>query len=454
MFGFDVNGSAQSDDAILWEVVEEHLDEAEYLLEMRPRCLSSSSYTLDELDVRVEQRLLAHIDGLVVGGTPVAERLLTPAICEDGAPAGKVTAAALALLSGMHADAALTRIVAALDDADPVRRTGLAQALRLAHEPRLPTLLARAVRTAQTAGTRAVLLQALAAHRTDPGPLLGDTLASEEPGLVVAGLEAVAALGRGDCVRAVDAHLGASDPRVRDAAIEAGLVLASRSAWQECQAIDARPLPSDARRILLTALLGHPERVRPYLDDPALRCDTIFALGFGGRAGDAVTLLSLLHADDDRVCKLAGEAFCTITGFTPPDPPPAPEPPAIEDDADADEAATLPPLEEDDLDADLVPDAVDELPLIDAVAAETWWRAHHGRFNDASRWLCGRIFDLDALRAELYGAPLRRRHALATALRIASGGRHTVATWAMARRQRTELAALASVRAGDLPNRL
>ena len=44
------------------------------------RCAVRSK--LHELRDRVEERLLAHLDGLVVGGSQVAQRLLMPALCE------------------------------------------------------------------------------------------------------------------------------------------------------------------------------------------------------------------------------------------------------------------------------------------------------------------------------------------------------------------------------------
>ena len=81
----------------LWDIVEEHLDEAEFLWEQWEHALLAPNYTLDELADGPEARLLAHLDGLVVGGPEVARRLLIPTLDEDVEPT-RVRAAALALL--------------------------------------------------------------------------------------------------------------------------------------------------------------------------------------------------------------------------------------------------------------------------------------------------------------------------------------------------------------------
>ena len=63
-------------DLILWDVIEEHFDEAEFLLEQWERALHSPGYTLTELGATLEQRPEAHLDGLLSAVRAVAEHLL------------------------------------------------------------------------------------------------------------------------------------------------------------------------------------------------------------------------------------------------------------------------------------------------------------------------------------------------------------------------------------------
>ena len=83
-------------------IYEEHLDEAAFLWEQWERSLGSSRHVLSEV-AEEEERLRAHLDGLVLGGRAVAEELLVLALESDEGP--RVTAAAFALLEGSEAAA-------------------------------------------------------------------------------------------------------------------------------------------------------------------------------------------------------------------------------------------------------------------------------------------------------------------------------------------------------------
>jgi len=97
---------------ILWEVVEEHLDEAEFLAEQWTAARRSPDYSLQELRDGPETRLLAHIDGLVLNGSVALERVTWPAIQGDNPT--MIAAAALAILESGD-----FRVLDALDEVDP-----------------------------------------------------------------------------------------------------------------------------------------------------------------------------------------------------------------------------------------------------------------------------------------------------------------------------------------------
>lgn len=103
--------AAPTEEEILWDVVEEHLDEAEFLAELWVGARLSASYSLDELDRGPEARLLGHVDGLVVSGPVALERVAWPVLADAKAEPYRVAAAALALL-----DAGDFRVLRALDD--------------------------------------------------------------------------------------------------------------------------------------------------------------------------------------------------------------------------------------------------------------------------------------------------------------------------------------------------
>ena len=111
----------------LWDIVEEHLDEAEFLWEQWEASLVAPNYVMREVEEGPEARLMAHIDGLVVNGPLVAERLLLPTITDIDAEPTRVRAAALALLQTPGAEG-FEAVFAELHSS-PAQRPELARAL-------------------------------------------------------------------------------------------------------------------------------------------------------------------------------------------------------------------------------------------------------------------------------------------------------------------------------------
>lgn len=64
--------SATADGVTLWDVVEEHIEEATFLYEVRQVSLTAPQSSLDQIRLGSEARLLAHLDALVVGGASCA----------------------------------------------------------------------------------------------------------------------------------------------------------------------------------------------------------------------------------------------------------------------------------------------------------------------------------------------------------------------------------------------
>ncbi|HEX3904694.1 MAG TPA: hypothetical protein VH853_17800, partial [Polyangia bacterium] len=118
--------------AVLWDVFEEHLDEATFLLQSWRTAVRSPRTSLTLLQKTVEPRLLAHLDALAVGGPPVADALLWPALGKESeAKAPAVAAIGSALLLGDDA-AERDRVVDALRTTElAMVRAGLIQAFEI-----------------------------------------------------------------------------------------------------------------------------------------------------------------------------------------------------------------------------------------------------------------------------------------------------------------------------------
>ena len=436
---------------ILWEVVERHFEEAEFLFEQWESALYSPVYTLDELARTLETRLLAHLDGLILGGRAVAERLLQPAL-EDEIDTEPATVAALALLESGNRDLWQEVVEEMIFNEDHDLRDAIARALMLFDAPHFDLALQDACEWARSPLEKSALLEVLAERRLDPGPLLESCLGT---GYVPLDRAVVRMAGRGvrrDLEVEVARQLRADDPSVRHAAIEAGLVFGFSSAWRECLDLACRSGSTGTSVLLHVALLGAPSDhavIYEKLDADETREAALWAAGFTGRLEAVERCLPFLESENTRVAKLAAEAIGAVTGLDiiglEADCPREPRRDGDSAEEENSEDEGLLPFEVDDLDADLVPDAVDELPLLDPRRVRDWLEVNRSRFLDEERYLSGSLHTPEALVAALHTAAMRRRHGLGLELFIRSGGQRHVDTRGFTNRQKRELDALADL---------
>ena len=452
-----------SDEAsIYWEVVEEHLDDAEFLWSQWERALASPAYTLAEVAEREEERLLANVDGLVTAlvtaGEAVRERLLLPALEADAG--SRRVAAAFALLASGDA-AAAEPVLRLLREGDAPLRASAERALGLAGyevgasprplgaawiEDALRAVLHDAAPSAQAAA-----LSALAFRRASPGATLTGLRGGDDPELLAAAFRSAAGWRDKVPPGLVVEGLVASEHAVRDEAITAGLTLGLPEAWAACQKLVRRghadTLAGDTPApLLFAATLGDARDVEPLAnatDAPGLRRAAVWALGYGGRVSAAETCLRLLG--DPDVGKLAGEAFAAITGL------PLEGRFLGEGGGPRRRRRSRLPFATEKLDAG--PGARlrrMRCRCSDPVAVEAWWGERRSRFERGKRYLGGAPWGRESVLAALARGPMRRRRWLAVEVAIRTRGRVQVETRALTARQRAELAAAESIAAGEL----
>lgn len=406
----------------LWDIVEEHLEEAEFLWEQWEASLVAPNYVLREVEDGPEGRLLAHLDGLVVNGPLVAERLLLPTIADVDAEPTRVSAAALALLQ-TPGDAGFDAVFSELHGS-PAQRPELVRALECCEltplYPRLGGLLA-----AEDADLRHAAARVLAYHGEALIEVVPGLLASERAVDRALGLRMVPRFAEGGRHRhAVLAALASEDPELRDVALTSGALLDLPQAWGCARDLVSAMDPGAGQALLLLALRGDPADMpglAAAVGDEALRGSALWALGFLG-TGAAVEL-ALPWLEDAACARLAGEVVAAITGLD------------LEDE-------NLTRVAEEDEALEHRPE--DDLPLPDAMGVLVWWRRQRGNFADDRRYLGGKSRDEVALRGALHEGPMRRRaaHLLALQFGAGPGCGPRLETTAPSRRQWRELAAL------------
>ncbi len=249
---------------VLWDVVEEHLDEGGFLWERWERALGTPLLRPAQVAARIEERLFANLDGLAVSSA--IELILRPAL--GARNAGIVAAAASALLAQPEG---LAPVLDALRSADGPRRDAVVRALALSRRPRLERDLLAMLRD-ENPSLAAAALEALAFRRIDVGSALLQLLGAQPPELQAGALRAARASSQP--VRAqVERACASRVARIQEAAIETGLLLGFRSAYLACQRLADSGEPGSGLALAALAIGGDPAdlpRIEGALEKPAL----------------------------------------------------------------------------------------------------------------------------------------------------------------------------------------
>ncbi len=402
---------------VLWDVIDDHLDEAEFLTEQWLLAARSPRFNMALLQSSLESRLEAHLDALAVGGAAVADEVLWTSITE--APLGqegRFAACGMALLAD-RAPASVDRAIQGLVTASkPKVRNGLQKALAMTDRSDAEEPVRLALYAAGAPEAQAALLAVLAARRVDPGPILGAMLSESRPLAVRAAAvqAATSTADRNPFFSAVEALLASEDPDLRAAALRTGLIWNSLAAWRACSHLAEQ---GNGPALLYLAMLDGPAALPMLLrllDVVGRRQEALFALGFTGLRDAADACMPYLDDPDLPVARLAGEALAAISGLPLDDselcldrPPTAPD--------------ELPSLE-DDLAEDLLPTAIDALPVPVAANVRKWWSERRVAFTPGERYLRGQRYGRDAIEEALRTGSLRRAGPLACEIAIRSGG--------------------------------
>jgi uncharacterized protein (TIGR02270 family) len=397
----------QTSGPFLWDVLEEHFQEAAFLWMQRERSLLAPDQSLSDVSEGDEYRLVAHLEGLLHAGARAARKLLIPAL-REGLP-GEVSVAALVLLSSDGED-----WTAEVLDALPETEHPAALLAGLSLSPRATMESAlRARFPALAPSLQALVLEALALRRVDPGALLDSARTTDEPTLLKAALRA-ARFSRGPTLAELLARgLSHGDPGARDEALATGCIFGHRESWLRCRRVveQAEPLPFQA--LVALAMGGEAKELQlleARLSRPESRAEVLEALGLGGRPASIETLLALLRQDEPA----AAQPLALVSGLP--------------------LSSLWVPSEQEPEDA--APEGVPAGGTVLLAAIEAWWAHARPRLPAEGRYLVGRPWSLETLLTALDVAPGPCRPSLAWELAVRTKGALQVETRAWSWTQR------------------
>lgn len=359
---------------IVENVVEQHATDLASLWNTRHDHTRAPHVALRHL-LRVDNRIAAHLDGCLVAGAE-GQRLLHAQLVGPGPAA--VFAAAVVALEARDLDA--FQACASVIEVEPAGLQGVVSALGWVERDRLSGL-GKQLLASSSPTRRRLGLAACRVHGVDPGPALTQGMKDDTPTVRAEAFRTVGTLGRHELVSTI-AAVTDDDPDAQFWAAWAAVVLGDRARALETLTRTAfvdSPHQQRAFRLALQALgpaEAHKALQKIATDPGRLR----WLITGSGIAGDLSYVPWLIrHMADDKVARLAGEAFSLITGTDlawldlerkPPEnfesgPNDDPDDPNVEMDED------------------------DGLAWPDQVRIQRWWDANGHRFQPGTRYFMG-----------------------------------------------------------------
>lgn len=404
------------------DVLAQHLEMAVHLAAVRRPLLSGPHIALRHL-ARADERLAAHLDGLIVAGRS-AVRAIERAL-EEATPATLFVACVHAL-SDEGGGPWLERLLA-LGETQPQCLSGVTMALGWAEAWQLQGRAARWL----DSGSAAERLMGLAAcgwHRVDSGPRLVRSLEDADATVRSRALRSAGELG----LRALESacRAGAEDSNAACAfwgAWSAVLLGERRACLDRLTHVATVPGPFRARALSLAiqakSVPAAHELLRGSLGDPGEIRSLIRGVGL---TGDPVYIdwLTGLMANDS-LARVAGESFSLVTGAVLARLDLERRPPAgLELGPNDDPEDTNVELDEDD-----------GLPWPDPGRVQGWWSANSQRFQAGVRYFMGAPLDRENCSRVLREGYQRQRIAAALYLSLLNPGAPLFEWRAPARRQ-------------------
>jgi uncharacterized protein (TIGR02270 family) len=369
----------------LAHLVAQHAEEAAFLWSQRDRATEAPHFGRRHL-AHLEQRVAAHLSGLVVAGAVGVQRATAQWQRYPGSGEAFAVLAA-ALQAGDHTiSETFVRSAAPI----PAVRRGLSGALGWC-QPSVSAPLVRRWATSAAAMERWLVLCACSHHRANAGGLLVPALSDADDLVRARALRLAGEIGRQDLRGSLLTAL--DDPAPEPAfwaAWSCHLLGETAAARPRLQTIALSRSPR--RRMALEAVLrgdtldAAAAWVRTLHRDPAQVRLTVRALGHVGDPASVPWLIACMT--DPALARLAGDSVSLITGVDlvaeKLDAPPPPNRPEVPNDDPADARVAL--------------DPDDGSPWPDPARVAAWWQDRQDRFRPGVRHMAG--WPIDTATAE------------------------------------------------------
>jgi uncharacterized protein (TIGR02270 family) len=356
-------------------VVRQHAEEAAILRGMRSVLTNAPHVKLHQLR-RLDDRLAAHLDGLAVAGVfgwrACESALETPGV-------GELFVATVRAVEDRN-DTGLDKLLAVAETLAE-SRAGLISALGWTSASKL-----QGISSAQLAHgvpfRRKVGIATCALHRVDPGTALNAAIMSPNAALRARALRCAGEIGRREMLPDCVEHLRDENGVCAFWAAWSSVVLGDRGrAVQWLRQVSPAADSGRERALDLVLMLSNSEDsqslLKTLVHNPANDRAAIRGSGVTGNQVFVPWLISQMR--DNRVARIAGEAFSLITGA---------DLALLDLECRPPEGVETGP-NDDPADPNVAMDEDDGLPWPDQGRVQGWWNANSHHFQSGGRYLLG-----------------------------------------------------------------
>ncbi|HET8707414.1 MAG TPA: TIGR02270 family protein [Pseudomonadales bacterium] len=409
---------------VIDDILSQHAEEAAFLYVLRTHHLHASHIKLRDL-ARHDERISAHVDGLRVAGAD-ADVVMVRQL-ENPGP-GDLFVNTLFALERKNSQK-LSQCLA-LAEALPEAQAGLFAAFGWVSSQFLQGTIQTLLKSNAPFQLQAAIA-CCAAHRVHPGTSLETALKSDHASLLIEAIQTVGVLGRRELLPQCEALAKSKDAEIGfHAAFNAAILgsdavipllgeLASQPGPHQTKALAIllKRLPMQSAHAILQNLAKHPENARALI------------LGTG-ISGDPFYIPWLIkQMADEKLARLAGEAFSFITGVD------------IWQEALEKTAPAAEMGDEENLNHPVIKLSEDEnLPWPDPEKISQWWHEKASLFQNGQRYFMGRPLSQPHLVNVLQTGYQRQRIAAAEHLCLLNPGSPLFPCFSPAWRQQRLLA--------------
>jgi uncharacterized protein (TIGR02270 family) len=295
------------------DLLEEHVEEIEFLWSQRQIALSSPRYTLPQVTC-LDERIEAHVQGVLAAGEP-AIALLQRRLSEDSAAAVFASAYCLLQFGGDHA----APVLQLFHQSGGACLQGLTQALRIAPEGAWLSDIASQLSSNDPAVATAAaeVLVFHRKHEPTPGRLLL-LVQEEDPDVRIAAWRVAGYLGLPLEPKLYASAMRDEDVRIRSSALAAAAWSRLPGALGLARQIAQKPSIDNLAQIRLLAILGDAQDVglmTTVARSAGLGPERFELIGSFGHPGMIEGLIQTMEQGDATSAGAAAAAFTKITGL-------------------------------------------------------------------------------------------------------------------------------------------